>query len=90
MSADGSTTPEGPNQDWLAIARAHREIIKQGEAGFYSLSRNNRSRLWSAVNDLGETGISGPWSLGPESLDNPNFIDEIGGDRKSTRLNSSH
>jgi very-short-patch-repair endonuclease len=78
VSTDGSTTPGAPGQDWLAIARAHREIIKQGEAGFYSLSRNNRSRLWSAVGDLNETGIIGPWTLGPETLDNPNFIDEIG------------
>ncbi|SVB57066.1 uncharacterized protein METZ01_LOCUS209920, partial [marine metagenome] len=78
VSTDDSTTPGAPDQDWLAIARAHREIIKQGEAGFYSLSHNNRSRLWTAVVDLGETGIAGPWTLGPETLDNPNFVDEIG------------
>jgi len=64
--------------DWHAIAEAHREIIKQGEEGFYSLSRDNSSRLWTAVVDLGETGIAGPWTLGPETLDNPNFADEIG------------
>ena len=78
MNAEGSTTPGAPEQDWLAIVRAHREIIKQSETGFYSLSRDNRSRLWSEVTDLGETGIAGPWSLGPEALDNSNFIDEIG------------
>ncbi len=77
MDTDGSTTPGAPGRDWLAIVRAHREIIKQGEARFYSLSHSNRSRLWTAVADLGETGITGPWTLGPDTLDNPKFIDQI-------------
>ena len=61
----------------MAISGAHREIIKQGESGFYSLSYNNRSRLWTGVNDLGETGINGPWTFGPETLDNSDFVEGI-------------
>ena len=61
----------------MAISAAHREIIKQGESGFYSLSYNNRSRLWTGVNDLGETGIAGPWTLESETLDNSDFVEGI-------------
>lgn len=74
-NAGRSDQPE--HFDWSAIVQAHREIIKQGEEGFYTLSLEDRSRLWSSVGDLGEAGIAGPWYFEAPLLDNPHFMDEI-------------
>jgi very-short-patch-repair endonuclease len=63
--------------DWLAIVAAHREIIKQGEEGFYTLSFSDRSRLWSPIVDLGETGIVGPWVFDSTQLTNDYFFSEM-------------